>query len=170
MDLQKLKPWNWFKREEQQAGEVLPARRPADPLARMHQEMDRLFADFWGAAGFPSVADELMLKPSVDISETRKAYKIAVEVPGISEDEMSLTVDGRDLIIAGEKRQETEDEEEGFHRVERSYGRFRRILSLPEDADPDGISARFRDGVLKIQVPRTGESPGPGGRRIEIGR
>ncbi|WP_024326158.1 Hsp20/alpha crystallin family protein [Thioalkalivibrio sp. AKL19] len=177
MDLQKLKPWNWFKREETASPEVVPARREApdalmrDPLVRMHREMDRMFEDFFGAALGARGGDaaSLLLKPSVDIAETRKAYRITVEVPGIDEDAIDLTVDGDDLIISGEKRQETEEDDQGYHRVERAYGQFRRILSLPGDADVDGIQARFKNGVLKIDIPRRQEDARPGVRRIEIG-
>ncbi len=108
MDLQKLKPWNWFKREETASPEVVPARREgADPLLRMHREMDRMFEDFFGSAlgrGGGDVAASLLLKPRVDIAESRKAYRISVEVPGIEEDAVDLAVDGDDLIISGEKR------------------------------------------------------------------
>jgi len=170
MNLQKFSPWNWFKREEQGgSGELLPARRGDDPMTRMHREMDRLFEDFFGSFDKPSNwHSELVLKPSIDIAESNKAYRISVEVPGVDEDDIDLTLDGDALIICGEKRQESEDDEEGFHRVERSYGSFRRVLTLPTDADPDGISAKFRNGVLKIRVPRTKESSGSR-KRIEIG-
>lgn len=172
MDLQKLKPWNWFKREEAERPDVLPARREgSDPLMRMHREMDRMFEDFFGAAlGMRGVdAGSGWLRPSVDIAEGPKAYRISVEVPGIDEDAIDLTVDGDDLIISGEKRQETEDDDAGYHRVERAYGQFRRILSLPGDADAEAIQARFRDGVLKIEIPRRSEDARPGVRRIDIG-
>ncbi|ADC71872.1 heat shock protein Hsp20 [Thioalkalivibrio sp. K90mix] len=176
MDLQKLKPWNWFKREEQEQPEVLPARRDdatGDPLLRMHQEMDRMFDQFLGRVPGSALAGRtgsLWLKPSVDIAEGRKAYRISVEVPGISEDEIDLSIDGDDLIISGEKRQEHEEDEEGYHRIERSYGQFRRVLSLPGDADTDRISARFKNGVLDVQVPRRKDGERPGVRRIEIER
>ncbi|WP_028484551.1 Hsp20/alpha crystallin family protein [Thioalkalivibrio sp. ALE17] len=177
MDLQKLKPWNWFKREEAANPEVVPARGEMsevpmrDPLMRMHREMDRMFEDFFGAAlgGRERDAASLLLKPSVDIAESRKAYRITVEVPGIEEDAIDLTVDGDDLIISGEKRQETKEEDQGYHRVERAYGQFRRILSLPGDADVDAIQARFKNGVLTIDIPRRAEDARPGVRRIDIG-
>ncbi len=171
MNLQKLSPWNWFKREEQESGsgELLPARGGGDPLSRMHREMDRLFEDFFGAFDKPSDRHPgLMLRPSIDIAESKKAYRISVEVPGVDEEDIDLTLDGDALVISGEKRQESEDDEDGYHRVERSYGSFRRVLTLPTDADPDGISAKFRKGVLMIEIPRTREGNG-GRKRIEIG-
>lgn len=169
MNLQKLKPWNWFKREEPETGELLPVRRGSDPLSRMHQEMDRLFDQFMGTGmAQGNRLRDMLLKPSVDVSEGRKAYRIEVEVPGVEEQDMELTLDGNDLIIAGEKHQETEEDDEGYHRVERAYGQFRRILTLPDDADVDNISAKFRHGVLKIKVPRLNRNEGAGARRIKI--
>ena len=170
MDLQKFSPWNWFKREEPSgSGELLPARGGDDPLARMHREMDRLFEDFFGAFDKPSNwHSELVLKPSIDIAESKKAYRISVEVPGVDEGDIDLTLDGDALIISGEKQQDSEDDEDGYHRVERSYGSFRRVLTLPTDADADRITAKFRNGVLRIEIPRTREASG-NRKRIEIG-
>ena len=171
MDLQKFSPWNWFKREEQSGrGELLPARRGDDPLARMHREMDRMFEDFFGAFDTPSSwKSDLVLRPNIDIAESKKAYRISVEVPGVDEQDIDLTLDGDALIISGDKRQESEDDEDGFHRIERRYGSFRRVLTLPTDADADRISAKFRNGVLRIEIPRTRESS-DSSKRIEIAK
>ncbi|WP_018871921.1 Hsp20/alpha crystallin family protein [Thioalkalivibrio sp. ALJ16] len=172
MDLQKLKPWNWFKREEHERPEVVPARREgSDPLLRLHREMDRMFEDFFGTGSGPGGPDSgpLLLRPRVDIAETGTDYRITVEVPGIEESAIDLTLDGDELIISGEKGQETEDEDAGYHRVERRYGQFRRILSLPGDADSAAIQARFRNGVLKIDTPRRKQADGAQVRRIPIG-
>lgn len=163
MNLQKLAPFNWFKRE----GEYLPATRGNDPLARMHREMDRMFDDFFGGSR-PAAEGGLLLKPSIDIAESKKAYRISVEVPGIEPDQIDLHVEGDTLVLSGEKRQESEDDDEGFHRIERSYGQFRRVLTLPEDADPDGIKADFKHGVLKIKVPRVKRSEKPGAKKVKI--
>lgn len=170
MDRRFLKPWDWFEREEPQ-GRGVAARRGGDPLARMHREMDRMFEDFLGGSMRPrgETAADLLLRPSMDISETRDAYRVAVEVPGVERDGIELTVSGDDLVISGEKRQESKKDEEGFHRIERSYGRFRRVLTLPDDADPDNIRARFENGVLEIEIARREDGEKPGARKIEIG-
>lgn len=75
---------------------------------------------------------------------------------------------GDELVISGEKRQESEADDEGYHRVECTYGHFRRILSLPEDADMDNISAKFRNGVLRVEIPRRKDSARSPVRRIDI--
>ena len=167
MKLQKLTPFNWFKRENEGTGEYLPATRGNDPFSRMHREMDRMFEDFLGGARAAG-GSGLLLKPSVDIAESKKAYRITVEVPGIEPSEIDLHVEGDTLVLSGEKSQESEDDDEGFHRVERTYGQFRRVLALPEDADPEGIKADFKHGVLKIKVPRVMQSEKAGAKKVEI--
>ncbi len=168
MNLQKMTPFNWFRSDQSDGGEFLPAAGSPDPLARMHREMDRMFDQFFGTAS--PAGGSLLLHPSVDIAESKKAYRISVEVPGIDPEEIQLHAEGDALVISGEKRQETEDDEEGFHRVERHYGQFRRVLALPEDADVDSIQADAKNGVLKIRIPRLKQSEKPGARRIEIGK
>lgn len=169
MNLQKLSPWNWFRQEQAQPGDLMPgqAGRDLDPFSRMHREMDRMFEDFFGPRGSSGEAP-ILLRPSVDIAESKKEYRVSIEVPGVDEDDIDLTVEGQNLILSGEKRQETEDDDDGFHRVERHYGSFRRILTLPEDADSEGISAKFKKGVLDIRIPRTRESS-TAQHRIDIG-
>ncbi len=75
---------------------------------------------------------------------------------------------GDELIISGEKSHESEAHDEGYHRVQCAYGHFRRILSLPEDADMDNISAKFRNGVLRVEIPRRKDSAWSPVRRIDI--
>jgi len=165
MNLQKMSPWNWFTNENERVADYLPATRN-DPFSRMHREMDRMFEDFLG--GVRPAGAELLLRPSVDIAESRKEYRVSVEVPGIDPEEIDLRVEGDALIVSGEKRQESEQEEEGFHRIERSYGEFRRVLALPDDADPDNIGADFKNGVLKIRIPKRPESERKGAHKVEI--
>lgn len=75
-------------------------------------------------------------------------------MPGVSEKDAKVEISGDTLIISGEKRQEKEQRNQDFYRIERSYGSFQRVLSLPEDADQEGISASFKKGVLTIKMPR----------------
>ena len=170
----KFAPRNWFKHEERQADQSMPSRSYGFPVSRLQEEMDRWFDDAFRSFGWPlseqavdpfAGGESLMLKPSVDIHEGDKAYRISVEVPGVEESDLKLEVDGHQLVVSGEKLQHSSEGEEGdkAYRVERRYGQFRRVLSLPEDALVDDISARFRNGVLTVTVPRD-ES------RVEVGR
>lgn len=166
----KLAPWNWFRHEDDKPRELVQRSDYEHPMVRLHQEMDRLFQDAFRSFGMPSrLADwdpfgpdksfgmdnAMLLRPKVDIRETEEAYQISVEVPGVKEDDLSLRLDGDCLIISGEKHeQETSGDDDKVHRVERSYGSFRRMLTLPVDARGEDIKAQFKDGVLSISLPR----------------
>lgn len=108
-------------------------------------------------------------KPTVDISETKKAYLIKAELPEVSKEDLDLSVENGMLTISGERRYEAEadEEDETRHRIERMYGRFSRSFSLPKDADVENISARSKDGLLKVRIPKLGESSTEG-RKIKV--
>lgn len=166
MNLQKIAPFNWLKRETETGREFLPAAGEKDPFSRMHREMDRMFEDFFGNTR--PASGTVVLRPNVDIAESKKAYRISVDVPGMEPDQIELRIDDDMLVLSGEKRRESEEDDEGFHRIERNYGQFRRVLTLPEDADAEHIKADFKNGVLKIMVPRIKQSGKPDAKKIPI--
>ncbi len=171
MKLQKLSPWNWFRSEHVDAPVEGESRRgDLTPVSGMHQELDRWMDNMFRQFGMPSVESRLaempsLLRPRLDIREQPERYEISVEVPGVEEKDVKLTLDDNRLVIEGEKRQESKSEEGEYHRVERSYGSFRRVLDLPADARVDEIEASFAKGVLTVSVPRSGEAAS---RRREI--
>jgi HSP20 family protein len=188
-DLKKWAPWNWFKKEQdadQGAGNVpvaktnLSTNPPSpslDPLLQLHREVDRLFDDAfrgfggrWPRLTLPTVASEWrgLLRPALDIQESDKQYRITLEVPGVEEKDIQLTLDDDVLWIRGEKRQEQEHKDGQFHRVERSYGSFQRALNLPEDANQDDIKASFKNGVLTVTIDKRSQTAAPSGRTIPI--
>lgn len=170
MDLKKLAPWNWFKKEEEQRGTTLPVTvhregpsRSYGPMAQFHQELDRMFDNFFRGFGFPSMGfgrehslsvPEEWLRPTLDIAAGEKEYTISVELPGVDEKDVQLELSDDTLVIKGEKKQEKEEKEKNYYRMERSYGSFQRVLSLPEDAEHEGIGAVYKNGILKITIPR----------------
>lgn len=182
LELKKLAPWNWFRHEETEAGTV-PVRHGRalspyidNPLSQIHQQIDLVFNSLLRGFGIPGMFDSGdppvlaapgWLKPSVDIAATDRQYVVTVEVPGVDENDIALELVDDSLIIRGEKKFEKEQKDKEFYRVERSYGGFRRVLSLPEDADRERIDARFRNGVLTITLARKAQAR-PAGRRIEI--
>lgn len=103
--------------------------------------------------------------PLVDISEDDHAYAIKVELPEMKREDIKVGVENGVLSVSGERKQEKEEKNRRFHRVERSYGSFVRQFDLPENADPAQISAEYRDGVLTINV-RKSERARP--RAIDI--
>lgn len=168
MNLQKFSPWNWFKSETADAPTpAAPAetsqRSELSPLLGMHQELDRWMDNVMRQFGMPSLESRLgdmptLLRPQLDIAERDQEYVITVEVPGVEEKDIKLTLDDQRLIIEGEKRQESSTKEERYQRVERSYGSFRRVLDLPGDAKAEDIKASFANGVLTVTVPRSAEA------------
>lgn len=169
MNLEKWAPWNWFKKEEEEKSFHVPVRHsgemslPQTPMHSFHREFGRLFEavqrDFekmWQGHGMPvSQTGSGWFRPSLDIASDEKEYMVSVDIPGIDPEGLSLEVSGRNLIITGEKKHETEEKQRDYYRIERSYGAFRRMLDLPEDADSDSISSHYRDGVLTVTIPKT---------------
>ena len=105
--------------------------------------------------------------PSVNISETEKAYLIGADLPDVKKEDVSVHCEDGMLTIQGERKQEKTEENERFHRVESSYGRFVRRFVLPDDADENGIEARFENGSLRVRVPRA-EKKLPKARQIKL--
>lgn len=172
MDIKKLAPWNWFKNEEGGTGANVPVKRTdvlpsyfegaeTNPIVQLHREMDRLFVNAFRGFDmapfrtdiFPSMTAGL-LKPQVDIGATEKDYSITIEVPGVDEKDVKIEIANNTMTIRGEKKQEKEEKDKNYYRVERSYGSFQRVLSLPEDADQEDVKATFNKGVLTVKMPR----------------
>ena len=172
MNLEKLSPWNWFRKETPAAANLPATSRSGfnSPVTRLHSDIDRLFDSMLKSSGWPSLFDndgfdsELwqktskFLKPQVDISESNTGYTITVEVPGVEEKDISVQLNDDTLTIKGEKKQETVTDKDKFHSVERHYGSFQRVLCLPENADREHINASFKDGVLKLEIAKSAES------------
>jgi HSP20 family protein len=132
-----------------------------NPLREMDEAQNRLHRFLLG--GFPNrigsgeihslaVAD---WSPEVDISEDDHGYQLKADLPEVKKDEVRVTVEDGILSVSGERKSQKEDQKKKFHRVERSYGTFRRSFTLPEDADSTKVTAEFRDGVLKVHLPTT---------------
>ncbi|WPY00762.1 Hsp20/alpha crystallin family protein [Candidatus Trichorickettsia mobilis] len=166
MDINKWNPWNWLKNEENHNHTNSETHKETTsskhPMLQLHREIDRLFDSALNSFGFPALksasSDHNIMsgffKPSVDIMESDKEYTITMEVPGVEEENVNLELANRTLTIRGDKKKETTEENKNFHCIERSYGSFQRVLSLPNDAEEDGIEATFKNGVLTITLPR----------------
>ncbi len=165
MNLNKLKPWNWFKNEDNGGGGNVPVPRGAHPLSALQTEMDRVFDSFYrsfgGSMDFPDFGklEKSLIRPVVDISEKKDQYRIKVEIPGVDKDDIHLRIeDDNTLVVSGEKKMEKDEKDGDFHCIETSYGSFQRLISLPADADHSGLKASFRNGVLTLSLPKLPES------------
>jgi HSP20 family protein len=97
--------------------------------------------------------------PASEASSNDDAYRVVVELPGVAESDVEVTVNDRVLLIKGEKKSEREEKGESFYFSERTYGAFQRSFRLPEDADVERIAAGMKDGVLTVTVPKLREQP-----------
>lgn len=110
-----------------------------------------------------------MLRPKVDISESTEQYHIDVEVPGVEEKDISLHLDNDGtLTVKGKKSFDKETKDKAWHRVERSYGSFQRVLTLPSDANQEQVQAKFKNGVLCIDVARMVQDNQSSVKKIDI--
>ena len=96
--------------------------------------------------------------PSVDINETKEAYVVKGELPGVDKDNVDISIEDNLLVIRGEKKVETESDEDKFHRKECVYGSFERSFSLPKQVDVNKVEASFKNGVLKLNIPKAEEA------------
>jgi HSP20 family molecular chaperone IbpA len=153
--------WMPFRRGEQN----MPARRGngserGGGMTRMQDEMNRMMEQFFGNSlmgGMPSQFfgdfSSQQFVPRMDISESGNMLKVSAELPGMSADDVEISVRNNRMHIRGEKRHEETQEDEGYYRAERSFGAFERTIPLPEDVDADKADASFKNGVLTVQVP-----------------
>ena len=124
------------------------------------QEVNRLFNTL-----FDSDQAAQRWVPAMDLTEAEDHFVLKADLPGLAEDDVSIEVQDNTLMISGERREEHEQRERGWYRVERQFGRFSRSLTLPEGIDPDAIAAEFDKGVLTVHIPKPEERKP---RRVQI--
>lgn len=90
--------------------------------------------------------------PAIDVSETADGFEILAEVPGVSKDELDVSIDGEVVTLRGEKTDNREEKDKNYHLVERSYGHFKRSIPLGFVPDDDAVTAEFENGVLKLSI------------------
>ena len=130
---------------------------PLRELGTLQTEMNRLFN---AAFDSPAGADQRGLRrwaPPMDVLETAENFILRADLPGLSEGDVSIEVEDQTLTISGERKPESELKEEGYHRVERSFGGFSRSLTLPTGVDPEAVEASFDRGVLEVRIPKPEE-------------
>jgi HSP20 family protein len=122
-----------------------------DPFAALQDEMNRLFESF---GSFPSARMSSDMAPRLDICETDREIDIDAELPGVDEKDVDVTLSGDVLTIRGERKNGREERNKNYYLAERSFGSFTRSVSLPFEADPKNVSAKFDKGVLHIAIPK----------------
>jgi HSP20 family protein len=125
------------------------------------EEMEKRLSSYFGHAPATIGGDKKEAitvtewSPLVDITEDDKEYLVKAEIPEMKKEDIKVNVHEDVLTITGERKYEKEEKGKKYHRVERSYGSFMRSFTLPEDADGSKVSAEYKDGVLKVHLPKS---------------
>lgn len=130
---------------------------PVRELDSLQSDVNRLFDSFFGRRDFGSGQVRRRWVPAMDLVETDDCLVLRADLPGLDRKDIEIEIKDRVLTVSGERQAEHEEKQEGFHRVERSFGRFSRSLELPERIEADAVSARFDRGVLEVRIPKPEE-------------
>ena len=130
---------------------------PSRELDTLPSDFDRLFDAFFQARPLNGNAARRWI-PAMDLVETADELVLRADLPGMKEDDVEIEIKDGVLNVSGERRSEHEDKNEGYYRVERSFGSFSRSLSLPDGIDAEQVKANFEDGVLEVHVPKPAET------------
>lgn len=132
-----------------------------NPFFALQHRMNRMFDDFLGEPfdifGWRENMPAANMLP-MNISETEKEIVITADLPGVEEKDLDISVTKNELVIRGEKKQETEEKNKQYHRIERSYGSFTRTIALPPGIDESKVNAELKKGVLKLTIPKSPEA------------
>jgi HSP20 family protein len=127
---------------------------PARELGSIQNEMNRLFNSFFDTPTTTGNGAYRRWVPAMDLVETESDFVLRADLPGLSEKDVNIELEDNVLTISGERKGEHEERNEGYYRVERSSGSFRRTLTLPDGVEPDAVKATFDRGVLEVRVPK----------------
>ena len=122
---------------------------PIREMANLQDRVNSLFQDFSGENGTVTAA---AFAPAVDVFENGEKVVLKLDIPGIKEEDLDIRVENQTLSVRGERKFESEEKEENFHRIERRYGSFFRSFSLPTTVDTENVAATYEAGVLKLEL------------------
>lgn len=134
-------------------GTLVPFGTRHGSLRGIRKDMDELFNQFFSDAR-PPRGDLSRWTPRLNVSETDGEYEVSLDVPGMTPDAFDVELRQGFLWITGERKSEHEEQGKTWHRVERSYGQFQRSVHLGDDVNPEQVSAEYKDGVLRVTVPK----------------
>ena len=156
------------KRQREDQGALSPydmgALSPFNELNRIRKEIFRIFEDPFSALA-PSTSFFEGWEPNIDIYEDKDKISVKAELPGMKKEDISVSLDGNTLTIAGERKHEEQHKEGETYRAERFFGRFQRSITLPQQVDSNKIQANYKDGVLTVTLPKSEEAKS---KQIEV--
>ena len=157
-----LIPWNWGKKN-------LPIRKEDNnsheysPYLSLQHDMNRVFDSFYrsfdtGSTSHFFETSDGLFQPKIEVKESANDLRVSVELPGIDDKDLEISITDDALTISGEKREEKEENTRGYYRMERSYGSFHRRVPFPCSIDKDKTEATFKKGVLSVFLPKMAEA------------
>lgn len=141
---------------------------PWRELASLQRQMERLFDGFTQNEPTVEFSSNVDFIPACDVDETDKHYLIALDIPGMTKDQLQVEITGNTLTVSGEKKEEKREGKGAQRSSERFHGRFERSFTLPELAAGDKVEADYKDGVLRVSIPKSEEAKAKT-RKIQIG-
>ncbi len=138
---------------------------PVRELDSLQGDMNRLFDRFFEGRSANGTSRRWI--PAMDLVETDDHLVLRGDLPGMTEDDVDIEIKDNILTVSGERKSESEQSAEGYHRVERAFGRFSRSLTLPPGVDAERVDAKFEDGVLEVRIPKPAEAKPT---RVQIGK
>src|SRR3954452_11073082 len=139
---------------------------PLREFSTLQNEMNRLFNTVFDTPAANGGSTLRRWMPAMDLVETADHFVLRADLPGLSEEDVSIELEDRVLTISGERKAEHELSKEGYHRVERAFGTFSRALTLPEGVDAEAVAATFDRGVLEVRIHKPEERKP---RKVTIG-
>jgi HSP20 family protein len=121
-----------------------------DPFTALRRQINDLSASF--GREWPLATEIGAGAPALNVAETDKAIEITAELPGVDDKDIKVQIEGQQVVVSGEKKREREEKDKNWHLVERSYGSFRRAVTLPFEPAAESVSANFDKGVLRIEI------------------
>ena len=131
---------------------------PMRDMLSFNNRADRMFNDFFYPSRGMQMSKDSSWNPRVDIYEDEDAIVLKAELPGVEKDNIVVDVEGRVLTLKGERSSDNEVKEESYYRRERTFGSFERRFNLPDNVDPEKITADYKDGILKLGIPKPDEN------------
>jgi HSP20 family protein len=130
----------------------------AGDFSQLHREMNRMLDTFFRGGVVDDGSFGNFWSPAVDIREREDAYLVEVELPGLTKDDVKITMENNILTIQGEKKHEKEEKRGNYHRSERLYGSFQRSFTLPSSVKNEKIEAQYKNGILTVTLPKVEEA------------
>lgn len=155
-----------IKDESKSSTTPAPVYKPFPAFRSLQDEVNKIFEEFRHGFHFAPGALENFEKlekfggvqTKVDVKETDKAVIVTAELPGVELNDIEVTLKNDGLVISGEKKFEKEEKDKGYYRMERSYGSFYRTVPFPCAINRDEVNASYKDGLLKVTMPKTAEA------------